>query len=316
MVSHAFATWVRMQFVGNYCPPISASSTGSLLPVFNGSTPIGSGRGSGRSSRYWEDWDCEGSFQGSCQTVCRDRLQGERGVEGSREIRGEKYIRVHAGYKGLLEEFREGRGHGTRKIYIYLCKISGVKEGGRRLLKGGVFSGAYGILCAHRVFQHLYLTTFDASHFLHYPFLWHTLESCVVKFSCFIISCNNIFVVWSYPWNFLAVNWHYDSFVPRFSDQEWDYTRQENTQSTELLKELTAFMATMQLLVKCSRAEESWETYTGTVTVKTDGHWESCHAFATNLIRSTVFSSLHHSMMYSKSLHLMTYIFIVHSSLQ
>ena len=55
------------------------------------------------------------------------------------------HIRVHVGYKGLLEEFREGRGHGTRKIYIYLCKISGVKEGGRRLLKGGVFSGAYRI---------------------------------------------------------------------------------------------------------------------------------------------------------------------------
>ena len=126
--------------------------------------------------------------------------------------------------------------------------------------------------------------------FLHYPFLWHTVESCVVKFSCFIISCKNIFAVWNYPWNFLAVNRHYGSFVPRFSDQEWDYmyTRQENTQSTELLKELTAFMATMQLLVNYSRAEENWETYTGTVTVKTDGHWESCDTFATNLIRSTV----------------------------
>ena len=34
-------------------------------------------------------------------------------------------------------------------------------------------------------------------------------------------------------------------------------TRQESTQSTELLKELTAFMATMQLLVNYSRAEEN-----------------------------------------------------------
>ena len=42
---------------------------------------------------------------------CWDRLQGERGVEGSREIRGEKYIRVHVGDNGLLEEFREGNIH-------------------------------------------------------------------------------------------------------------------------------------------------------------------------------------------------------------
>ena len=45
----------------------------------------------------------------SCSTALKGyhRSQGERGAEGSREIRGEKYIHVHVGDEGLLEEFRE-----------------------------------------------------------------------------------------------------------------------------------------------------------------------------------------------------------------
>ena len=136
---------------------------------------------------------------------------------------------------------------------------------------------------------------------------------CDVKFSHFIILCKNIFVVWSYPWNFLAVNQHYDSFVPRFSDQEWDYIHQENMQSTELLKELTTFTATMQLLVK--HVWKRIEKPIWVVTVKTDDNWTlgklphiccKCNQIYGNFMPYVT------PWCTQQSLHLMTYIFFVH----